>query len=92
MSNVEEVDVDNISEEELYKLAVSYFKDNEGKSFHIAYQEKLHLVALTQQASHGSIESASLPALGDLLELTCVFILEFWQHPSNTALAFWTAR
>jgi len=64
MSNIEEVDVDNISEEELYKLAVSYFKDNEGKSFHIAYQEKLHLVALTQQASHGSIESASLPALG----------------------------
>ena len=58
--------MDNISEEELYKLAVSYFKDNEGKSFHIAYQEKLHLVALTQQASQGSVESqsASLPALG----------------------------
>lgn len=64
MSSIEEVDVDNISEEELYKLAVCYFKDNEGKSFHIAYQEKLHLVALTQQASQGSIESASLPALG----------------------------
>ena len=40
MSNIEDVDVDNISEEELYKLALSYFKDNEGKSFHIAYQEK----------------------------------------------------
>ena len=64
MSNIEDVDVDNISEEELYKLALSYFKDNEGKSFHIAYQEKLHLVALTQQASQGNIESASLPALG----------------------------
>ena len=64
MSNTDEIDVDNISEEELYKLAVSYFKENEGKNFHIAYQEKLHLIALTQQASQGSIESASLPALG----------------------------
>ena len=64
MSSTDEIDVDNISEEELYKLAVSYFKENEGKNFHIAYQEKLHLIALTQQASQGSIESASLPALG----------------------------
>jgi len=57
-------DVNNISEEELYKLGLTYFKENEGRSFHLAYQDKLELVAFTQQANHGSLKEANLPALG----------------------------
>ena len=59
-----DVDVDNITEEELYKLGIAYFKGNEGKTFHLAYQDKLELVAFTQQASQGSVKEANLPPLG----------------------------
>jgi len=64
MADSEVVDVDNISEEELYKLGLSYFKENEGRNFHLAYQDKLELVAFTQQANQGSFKEANLPPLG----------------------------
>ena len=57
-------DVENISEEELYKLGLTFFKENEGKTFNLAYQDKLDLVALTQQANHGAMKDVSLPPLG----------------------------
>ena len=57
-------DVDNISEEELYRLGLTYFKENEGRTFHLAYQDKIELVAFTQQANHGSVKNANLPPLG----------------------------
>ena len=64
MADSDMVDVDNISEEELYKLGLSYFKENEGRNFHLAYQDKLELVAFTQQANQGSFKEANLPPLG----------------------------
>ncbi|XP_023334195.1 Golgi resident protein GCP60 isoform X5 [Eurytemora carolleeae] len=52
--------------DQLYKLALTYFKENEGRNFHVQFDEKLSLVALTQQANHGNIISANLPPLGTL--------------------------
>ena len=57
-------DVDNISEDELYKLGLAFFKEREGKTFHLAYQDKIDLVALTQQAHHGAMKDTNLPPLG----------------------------
>lgn len=64
MANIENTDVDNISEEELYKLGLTFFKLHEGKSFHLNYQDKLQLVAYSQQANQGSFKEADLPPLG----------------------------
>jgi len=61
------VDTDTIfSQEELYKLGVTFYKENEGRNFHLAYQDKVDLVAFTQQANHGSLKQANLPPLGTL--------------------------
>jgi len=54
------------SQEELYKLGLTFFKENEGRNFHLAYQDKIELVAFTQQANHGSLRQANLPPLGTL--------------------------
>lgn len=56
----------NFSQEELYKLGLTFYKENEGRNFHLAYQDKLSLVAYTQQANHGSLKQANLPPLGTL--------------------------
>ena len=64
MANNESTDVDNISEEELYKLGLTFFKLHEGKSFHLNYQDKIQLVAFSQQANQGSLKEADLPPLG----------------------------
>ena len=56
----------NLSQEELYKLGVTFYKENEGRNFHLAYQDKIDLVAYTQQANHGSLKQANLPPLGTL--------------------------
>lgn len=64
MAESEVCDVDNISEDELYKLGLAFFKEREGKTFHLAYQDKIELVALTQQANHGAMKDANLPPLG----------------------------
>ena len=64
MADNDTVDVDNISEDELFRLGLTYFKENEGRSFHLAYKDKLELVALSQQAKQGSVKEANLPPLG----------------------------
>jgi len=48
----------------LYRQALKYFKDNEGKTVVLDYEVKLKLVAFTQQVLHGPMESADLPPLG----------------------------
>jgi len=58
--------IQRFSDEEIYKLGLTFFKQNEGKTFHLAYQDKLGLVALTQQAKQGSLAAARLPDLGTL--------------------------
>ncbi len=46
----------------------SIFSENEGKSVQLKYEDKCHLVALTQQAHHGKFSDAkdNLPPLGTL--------------------------
>lgn len=48
----------------LYRQALKYFKDNEGKTVVLDYDVKLKLVALTQQVLHGPLDTAQLPPLG----------------------------
>lgn len=54
------------SVDELYKLGLAFYKKEEGNSLQLAYQDRLDLVALTQQAKQGSLRQANLPPLGTL--------------------------
>ncbi|KAK4886837.1 hypothetical protein RN001_003108 [Aquatica leii] len=58
----------NLSLEEIYKLALSFYKEKEGKAIHLSYEDKLSLVAFSQQVSHGPLSEAitKLPPLGAL--------------------------
>ena len=58
--------ISNLSEEEMYKFGLTFFKENEGRNFHLAYQDKIDIVAFTQQANHGNLKEANLPPLGTL--------------------------
>lgn len=51
---------------EAYRLTLKFYKENEGKSVQLNYDQKLKLVALTQQANHGIFSEENLPALGAL--------------------------
>lgn len=51
---------------EAYRIALKFYKENEGKSVQLNYDQKLKLVALTQQANHGTFSEENLPALGAL--------------------------
>ena len=42
------------------------FSENEGKTVQIQYNDKLKLVALTQQANNGKLVEGNLPPLGAL--------------------------
>jgi len=55
-----------LSQEELYRLALSFYKEQEGKGLQVPYQLRIELVALTQQAKLGSFQKAEadLPPLG----------------------------
>ncbi|KAJ9578200.1 hypothetical protein L9F63_005589, partial [Diploptera punctata] len=52
--------------EDLYRLALKFYKDKEGKAVHLSYEDKLRLVAYTCQVSHGKFNSDTLPPLGVL--------------------------
>ncbi|CAH2015732.1 unnamed protein product [Acanthoscelides obtectus] len=54
--------------QEVYKLAFNFYKEKEGKAFHFSYEDKLQLVAFSQQVLHGPYAEAihKLPALGTL--------------------------
>jgi len=52
------------SSDELYRLGLTYYKENEGKTLQLPYQLKIDLVALTQQAKLGSLKESNLPPLG----------------------------
>ncbi|XP_026478464.1 Golgi resident protein GCP60-like [Ctenocephalides felis] len=51
---------------ELYRLAVEFYKEKEGKALHLSYDDKLKLIAFTQQAKHGQFDATELPSLGVL--------------------------
>ncbi|XP_070152313.1 Golgi resident protein GCP60 [Polyergus mexicanus] len=51
---------------ELYKLAHNFYKEKEGKAVHLSYEDKLKLVAFTQQVTHGKCTAENTPPLGVL--------------------------
>ncbi|KAK0096892.1 hypothetical protein PV326_003999 [Microctonus aethiopoides] len=51
---------------ELYKIALNFYKEKEGKAVHLSYEDKLKLVAFTQQATHGKCTPENSPPLGVL--------------------------
>lgn len=50
--------------EELYTLALRFFKDKDGKAFHPTYEEKLKLVALYKQVLWGPCNPDTYPEVG----------------------------
>ncbi|XP_028156484.1 Golgi resident protein GCP60 isoform X1 [Ostrinia furnacalis] len=51
---------------DVYKHAVSFYKEKEGKAIHLSYEDRLKLVAYTQQTAHGPLDVNSAPPLGVL--------------------------
>ncbi|KAF4528247.1 hypothetical protein B566_EDAN014405 [Ephemera danica] len=51
---------------DLFRLALKFYKEKEGKAVHLSYQDKLRLVAYSQQVSHGPFNADTLPPLGVL--------------------------
>ncbi|XP_029170684.1 Golgi resident protein GCP60 [Nylanderia fulva] len=51
---------------ELYKLALNFYKEKEGKAVHLSYEDKLKLVAFTQQVTHGKCTAENAAPLGVL--------------------------
>ncbi|XP_038824090.1 Golgi resident protein GCP60-like isoform X2 [Salvelinus namaycush] len=49
---------------ELYRLALKFFKDKDGKAFHPTYEEKLRLVALHKQVLLGPYNLDASPEVG----------------------------
>ncbi|XP_064621703.1 Golgi resident protein GCP60-like isoform X3 [Lineus longissimus] len=52
--------------DDLYKLAVSFYKEKEGKAMHLSYKDKLKLVAYTKQVTHGKYTPDVSPDVGFL--------------------------
>ncbi|KPP77870.1 hypothetical protein Z043_102674 [Scleropages formosus] len=50
--------------QELYGLAVKFFKEKDGKAFHPTYEEKLRLVALHKQVTLGPYNPDACPEVG----------------------------
>ena len=50
----------------IYFQMISFFTENEGKSVQLQYDDRLHLIALTQQANHGKLVAENLSPLGAL--------------------------
>ncbi|KAF3702853.1 Golgi resident protein GCP60 Acyl-CoA-binding domain-containing protein 3 DMT1-associated protein [Channa argus] len=50
--------------QELYGMALKFFKDKDGKAFHPTYEEKLRLVALHKQVSLGPYNPDASPEVG----------------------------
>ncbi|XP_072931384.1 Golgi resident protein GCP60 isoform X2 [Epargyreus clarus] len=51
---------------EVYKHGIAFYKDKDGKAVHLSYEDRLKLVAYTQQTIHGPFDPNSAPPLGVL--------------------------
>ncbi|CAG4945898.1 unnamed protein product [Parnassius apollo] len=51
---------------EVYKHGLAFYKDKEGKAIHLSYEDRLKLVAYTQQTAHGPLDKNSAAPLGVL--------------------------
>lgn len=49
---------------ELYRLALTFYKQNSGKAIHLSYEDNLKLVAFTNQANNGPFNEKCAPELG----------------------------
>ncbi|XP_067681298.1 Golgi resident protein GCP60-like isoform X1 [Haliotis asinina] len=52
--------------EELYKIALKFYKEKEGKALQVTYKDKLRLVAYTKQVSFGKFRNDVSPDVGFL--------------------------
>ncbi|KAK7492370.1 hypothetical protein BaRGS_00016467 [Batillaria attramentaria] len=52
--------------DELYRIALRFFKEKEGKALQLTYKDKVHLVALTKQVAHGKFHTDAMPEVGFL--------------------------
>ncbi|XP_077536985.1 Golgi resident protein GCP60 [Haemaphysalis longicornis] len=52
--------------DQLYKMATAFFKEHEGKAFHISYEDKVNLVAYTLQVTHGQYNQEKCRPVGYL--------------------------
>ncbi|KAL3874937.1 hypothetical protein ACJMK2_037889 [Sinanodonta woodiana] len=52
--------------EEVYKLAMQFYKEKDGKALHLTYKDKVKLVAYTKQVSHGKYRPDASPDVGFL--------------------------
>ncbi|XP_012281155.1 Golgi resident protein GCP60 [Orussus abietinus] len=64
--NVFEPHLSGFETKELYKIALNFYKEKEGKAVHLSYEDKLKLVAFTQQVMHGKCTPENAPPLGVL--------------------------
>ncbi|KAK8723189.1 hypothetical protein OTU49_011895, partial [Cherax quadricarinatus] len=51
---------------DLYRIALKFYKEKEGKAVHFGYAEKCALVGLSQQVTHGPYDQVSSPPVGVL--------------------------
>ncbi|KAJ2951429.1 hypothetical protein O0L34_g13581 [Tuta absoluta] len=51
---------------DVYKFGLAFYKDKEGKALHLSYEDRLKLVAYTQQTAHGPLDVNSASPLGVL--------------------------
>ncbi|KAL0266742.1 UNVERIFIED_CONTAM: hypothetical protein PYX00_009200 [Menopon gallinae] len=51
---------------DLYRMGLKFYKDKEGKAINLSYQDKLRLVAYSQQISHGPYSLEKTPPVGVL--------------------------
>ncbi|XP_076442983.1 Golgi resident protein GCP60-like [Babylonia areolata] len=52
--------------DDLYKIALRFFKEKEGKALQLTYNDKLRLVAYTKQVAHGKFSDEVQPDVGFL--------------------------
>ncbi|CAG9819463.1 unnamed protein product [Phaedon cochleariae] len=67
-SIISDIVENNLPLRDVYKLAINFYKDKEGKAFHFGFEDKLQLIAFSQQVLHGPYIEAlpKLPPLGAL--------------------------
>ncbi|KAM7350487.1 Golgi resident protein GCP60 [Cochliomyia hominivorax] len=64
--NVGELEKWGFPLQELYRMALQFYKQNSGKAIHLSYEDNLKLIAFKQQASCGPFNPKDAPALGVL--------------------------
>ncbi|XP_071799687.1 Golgi resident protein GCP60-like [Asterias amurensis] len=50
----------------LYKLSLTFYREKEGKAFHLSYKDKVRLVAYVRQITHGKYDPSNSPPVGYL--------------------------